>query len=251
MRQPLVVGNWKMNGSLPSISELIAGLKVQLSGLSGVDVAVCPPAVFIGRVADLIDESSVMLGAQTASEYGSGAYTGEVALSMLKEFGCRYVILGHSERRALFAETDAQVAVKYKAVKAVGLVPILCVGETLEQREGGRAQAVIAAQLGAVIDLLGVESLCDAVVAYEPVWAIGTGKTATPDQAQEIHRAIRDQVAQQSESVAEQLLVIYGGSVNAGNAESLFSMLDIDGALVGGASLKVDEFVAICRAAKC
>ncbi len=230
---------------------LIAGLKVQLSGLSEVDVVVCPPAIFIDRVAGLIDESSLVLGAQTASEFDSGAYTGEVALTMLNEFGCRYVILGHSERRALFAETDAQVAVKFKAAKEAGLIPILCVGETLEQREAGQAHAVIAAQLGAVVDLLGVESLCDSVVAYEPVWAIGTGKTATPDQAQEIHRAIRYQVAQQSENVAEQLLVVYGGSVNAGNSESLFSMADIDGALVGGASLKVDEFVAICRAAKC
>ncbi|MEH6473505.1 MAG: triose-phosphate isomerase [Halopseudomonas sp.] len=250
MRQSLVAGNWKMNGSLESISELMAGLNAGLSGLSGVDVAVCPPAVFLERVAGLIEHAPIMLGAQTVSEHESGAFTGEVALSMLKELGCRYVILGHSERRALFAETDAQVAAKYKAVKLAGLIPILCVGETLEQRESGQAQVVISSQLSAVIDLLGVDALNNAVVAYEPVWAIGTGKTASPDQAQEIHCAIRDQVGRQSESVAEQLPIVYGGSVNAANAESLFSMADIDGGLVGGASLKVDEFVAICRAAQ-
>tara|TARA_R110002095_G_scaffold147939_3_gene128023 strand:- start:4727 stop:5488 length:762 start_codon:yes stop_codon:yes gene_type:complete len=249
MRQTLVVGNWKMNGSLQSISELMAGLTAELANVSGVDVAVCPPSIFLDRVSGMSAGSIVKLGAQTVSEYDSGAYTGETSLSMLKEFGCCYVILGHSERRALFAETDGQIAAKYKAVKAAGLVPILCVGETLQQRENGQAQAIIAAQLDAVVNQLGVDSLAGAVVAYEPVWAIGTGRTATPDQAQEIHCAIRGRVAEKSKLIAEQLPIIYGGSVNAENAESLFSMNDIDGALVGGASLKVNEFVAICRAA--
>ncbi|WP_421868772.1 triose-phosphate isomerase [Motiliproteus sp.] len=249
MRQLLVAGNWKMNGSQSSIAELLSGLKAQLSGVSGVNVAVCPSAVFLDRVGDLIDGSNIELGAQTVSEFDSGAYTGENSVSMLKELGCRYVIVGHSERRSLFGETDAQVVAKYQAVREAGLTPILCVGETLEEREQGRAQEVIASQLGAVLDALGVEALEQAVVAYEPVWAIGTGKTATPDQAQEVHGQIRAQVAQNDAAIAEQLLILYGGSVNAGNAETLFSMADIDGGLVGGASLKVEDFVTICRAA--
>ncbi len=250
MRQPLVAGNWKMNGSVKSVSELVAALKTELSGLGGVDVAVFPSAVYLDRVGTLIGDSSIALGAQTTSEFESGAYTGENSVAMLSELGCRYVLLGHSERRALFAETDDQIAAKYLAVKAAGLVPVLCVGETLAQREQGQAGAVIASQLSAVIDAHGVDSLQGAVVAYEPVWAIGTGKTASPEQAQEIHCAIRQQVAQHSPSIAEQLVIVYGGSVNGGNAKSLFSMADIDGGLVGGASLKAEEFVAICRAAR-
>lgn len=251
MRQPLVAGNWKMNGSLETISTLMAGLKAELAGLSTVDVAVCPAAIYLDRVAGLVGNTSISLGAQTVSEYESGAYTGEISVSMLKELGCRYVILGHSERRALFAEKDHQIAAKYKAVKLAGLTPIFCVGETLQQREEGQAQSVINSQMDAVLESLGANWFEGAVVAYEPVWAIGTGKTATPEQAQEIHNAIRNRVAQKSKQVAERLPIIYGGSVNAENARSLFSMVDIDGALVGGASLKVDEFVAICRAAKC
>lgn len=250
MRQPLVAGNWKMNGSSASVSELVVALKTGASTLRGVDVTVCPPAVFLDRVASLLDDSGIALGAQTASEFDSGAYTGENSVAMLEDLGCRYVLLGHSERRALFAETDQQVAAKYLAVKQGGLVPVLCVGETLDQREQGQAETVIAAQLNAVIDAHGVESLQDAVVAYEPVWAIGTGKTASPEQAQQIHSAIRQLVAQRSPSVADQLVILYGGSVNGGNAESIFSMADIDGGLVGGASLKADEFIAICRAAQ-
>ncbi len=250
MRQSLVAGNWKMNGSLESISALMAGLRAELAGVSGVDVVVCPAAVFLDRVSGLIGSSSMLLGGQTVSEYSAGAYTGEVSVSMLKELGCQFVILGHSERRALFSETDAKIVGKYKAVKDAGLTPILCVGETLAQRESDQALAVISAQLDAVLESLGVDYFQGAVVAYEPVWAIGTGRTATPEQAQQVHAAIRDRVAQQSEEIAQRLPIIYGGSVNAANAESLFSMEDIDGALVGGASLKVDEFVAICRAAK-
>ncbi|MEH6648584.1 MAG: triose-phosphate isomerase [Motiliproteus sp.] len=250
MRQPLVAGNWKMNGSSASISELMAALKPEVSNLRGVDVAVCPPAAYLDRVASLVGDSGIGLGAQAASEFDHGAYTGETSVAMLKELGCRYVLLGHSERRALFAETDQQVAAKYLAAKQGGLVPVLCVGETLDQRERGQAESVIAAQLNAVIDAHGVESLQGAVVAYEPVWAIGTGKTASPEQAQQIHSAIRQLVAQKSPSVANQLVILYGGSVNSGNAESLFSMADIDGGLVGGASLKADEFIAICRAAQ-
>ncbi|RDE18109.1 triose-phosphate isomerase [Motiliproteus coralliicola] len=249
MRQPLVAGNWKMNGSQSSIAELMDGLKAGLSGVSGVDVAVCPSAVYLDRVGSMLNGSSINLGAQTVSEYESGAYTGENSVAMLKELDCRYVIVGHSERRSLFGETDAQVVAKYQAVRDAGLTPILCVGETLEEREQGRAQEVIASQVGAVLDALGADALNEAVVAYEPVWAIGTGKTATPDQAQEVHAQIRAQVAQSDAVIAEQLLILYGGSVNAGNAETLFSMADIDGGLVGGASLKVEDFVTICRAA--
>ena len=249
MRQSLVAGNWKMNGSIESVSALMSGLVEQLSGFSGAAVAVCPSAVFLDRVAGMIGDSPIALGAQTVSEFESGAYTGENSVAMLKQLGCSYVIVGHSERRALYGETDAQVVAKYQAAKTAGLVPMLCVGETLEQREQGQANAVIAAQVSALIDTLGVEALDGGVIAYEPVWAIGTGKTATPEQAQEIHAAIRSQVADCSQRIAEQLPILYGGSVNAGNAETLFAMPDIDGGLVGGASLKVDEFVTICRAA--
>lgn len=249
MRQPLVAGNWKMNGLQSSIAELVEGLVGPLSEVAGVSVAVCPSSVYLDRVGTLLDGSTIELGAQTVSEFQFGAYTGENSVPMLKELGCRYVIVGHSERRSLFGETDAQVVAKFQAVREAGLTPILCVGETLEEREQGRAQEVIASQIGAVLDGLGVEALSGAVVAYEPVWAIGTGKTATPEQAQEVHAQIRAQVAQNDVAIAEQLLILYGGSVNASNAETLFSMADIDGGLVGGASLKVEDFVTICRAA--
>lgn len=250
MRQTLVAGNWKMNGSLASVSELMAGLVAGVKDLSGVEVAVCPSSVYLDRVAGLIGDASISLGAQTVSEYECGAYTGENSVAMLKELGCRYVIVGHSERRSLFAESDAQVVAKFKATKAASLKPILCVGETLSEREQGRAGSVIGSQIGAVIETLGVTAFDDAVIAYEPVWAIGTGKTATKEQAQEIHAAIRAQVAEQDSELAQRLPILYGGSVNASNAKELFSMADIDGGLVGGASLKVDDFLAICHAAQ-
>lgn len=249
MRRALVAGNWKMNGTKASAEALVLGLREGLSGCAGVDVVVCPSAVYMDRLQRLLEGSVIGLGAQNASEYGGGAYTGELSLEMLKEFGCAYVILGHSERRALFGETDAQICAKFVAAKSAGLVPVLCVGETLEEREAGLAFDVVGRQLDAVLKTQGAEALEGAVVAYEPVWAIGTGKTASPEQAQEVHAFIRARVLAESEQVANALRIVYGGSVNAANASTLFSMADIDGGLVGGASLKVDEFITVCQAA--
>jgi triosephosphate isomerase len=248
MRRSLVAGNWKMNGTKATIDALVDGLKQALPG--GGNVVVCPPAVYLAQVSGLVAQSGIQLGAQNVSEHDGGAYTGEVSVGMLRDLGCRYVILGHSERRALCAETDAQVAAKFAAAKRGGLIPILCVGETLAQREAGETLAVIASQVAAVQDLLGGAAFDEAVIAYEPVWAIGTGRTATPEQAQQVHEAIRAQVAERNPAVAERLPILYGGSVTAASAEALFAMADIDGGLVGGASLKVDEFTAICRAAQ-
>ncbi len=249
MRRALVAGNWKMNGSRLSVEALALGLRERLSGCDGVDVVVCPPTVYLDRLQCLLEGSIIGLGAQNASQHASGAYTGEHSLAMLKEFGCAYVVLGHSERRALFGETDEQVCAKFAAAKSAGLIPILCVGETLAEREAGLAFEVVARQLDVVLKAQGVGALEGAVVAYEPVWAIGTGQTASPEQAQEIHAFIRDRVLVESEQIGSALRIVYGGSVNAANAPTLFSMADIDGGLVGGASLKVDEFIAVCQAA--
>jgi len=248
MRRPLVAGNWKMNGSTESVAALIHGLRAGLSADLAVDVLVCPPAVYLAQAGALLD-SSMALGAQDVSEHAAGAYTGETAASMLADLGCTCVIVGHSERRALFGDSDTRVAAKFSAVKAAGLTPILCVGETLDQRESGQTLAVIAAQIDAVLLEQGVGAFTGAVVAYEPVWAIGTGRTATPEQAQAVHAAIRAQIAAVDPTVAAELKILYGGSVGSANAEALFGQVDIDGGLVGGASLKVDDFLAICRAA--
>jgi triosephosphate isomerase len=247
-RRKFVAGNWKMNGSLAANAELLDGLSAQLAGFAAADVAVCAPAVYLAQVGDKLKGASIALGAQNASEYASGAYTGEVSCAMLKEFGVRYVIVGHSERRALFGETNAQVAAKFAAVLAAGLVPILCVGETLAEREAQATEAVVAGQLDAVL-ALGADKLAGGVVAYEPVWAIGTGKTATTEQAQAVHAFIRARVAAKDASVAANLKILYGGSVKASNAQALFACPDIDGGLVGGASLQAAEFAAICKAA--
>ena len=245
MRQQFVIGNWKMNGSRADVdqllTELVAGLKDTPS-----QVAVCPPAVYLQQAEVLLAGSPVELGAQDANPHASGAYTGEVALSMLQDFGCRYVLVGHSERRAYYGETDAVVAEKFAAVVESGLTPVLCVGETDAQREQNQTEAVVLGQLQAVIDQVGIGSFANAVIAYEPVWAIGTGNTATPEQAQQVHALIRNYIAQQDAALAASLPLLYGGSVNAGNAAELFAMTDIDGGLVGGASLKSDEFIAIC-----
>jgi triosephosphate isomerase len=212
---------------------------------------VCPPAVYLESVARLIQGTAIRLGAQNLSEQEKpGAFTGEIHGAMLSEAGCEYVIVGHSERRALYGDTDAAVARKFKTAQALGLTPILCVGETLEQREQDQTEAVLQRQLGAVLELCGVESLARAVVAYEPVWAIGTGRTATPRQAQAAHAFLRAQVGARDARIAAALRVLYGGSVNAGNAGTLFAEPDVDGGLVGGASLKADEFLAICAAAQ-
>ncbi len=248
MRRTLVVGNWKMNGSLAFAENLLAEFKVSAAGFRNVDSAVCPPYIYVATVADQLQNSGVAWGAQNLSEQAQGAYTGEVSATMLADLGCRYVIVGHSERRSLYAETDALVAEKFVAAQEKSLTPILCVGETLAQREAGETLAVIAGQLRAVIEKAGVDALASAVVAYEPVWAIGTGKTATPEQAQEVHGFIRQQVKERSAVVAEGLQILYGGSVKANNAAQLFAQSDIDGALVGGASLDAKEFASICEA---
>lgn len=248
MRRKLVVGNWKMNGSVESVDALLSGLKT-IDADAG-SVAVCPPFVFIPSAQSGLSSSAISVGAQNVSEYSEGAYTGEVSASMLKQLGCQYVIIGHSERREQWSESDAQLAAKYIATQAQGLTPILCLGESLEQREAGNALSFIEAQLRSVVELVGVGSLSSAVVAYEPIWAIGTGKTASPAQAQEVHAHLRDVLASLNEDVASKVQILYGGSVNAGNAAELFSQQDIDGALVGGASLKIDDFASIVAAAK-
>jgi triosephosphate isomerase len=238
-----------MHGSQASIEDLLDGLKPLLKPLENIDVGVCPPAIFIPQVAENLQGSKLAWGAQNLSQFSSGAYTGETSADMLSDFACRYVIVGHSERRTLYAETDEIIAAKYIAAQGAGLVPILCVGESLQQRESGETLAWIEQQLMAVINAASVESLANSVLAYEPIWAIGTGKTASPEQAQEVHEFIRQLVVKHSPVVAEKLQILYGGSVNAENSSALFEKEDIDGALVGGASLKVADFAAICQAA--
>jgi triosephosphate isomerase len=249
MRQPLVAGNWKMNGSLDSVKPLVEGIKAGLDSVSTAEMAICPPYVYIPAVAALLEGTSIALGAQDVNDQESGAYTGEVAPNMLKDVGCKYAIVGHSERRSIYGESDAFTASKFAAARKAGLVPILCVGELLEEREQGITEQVVARQLDAVIDLEGVAALADAVIAYEPVWAIGTGKTATPEQAQDVHAFIRGKLAGLDSGVAEKVQILYGGSMNAGNAAELLAMADIDGGLIGGASLKPDDFLAIGKAA--
>lgn len=249
MRCRLVVGNWKMHGSIASVTDLLSGLGTQVAIKDTATMAVCPPSIFLPQAADMLADSGIQWGAQNLSEQTEGAYTGEVSGAMLSEFDCHFVLVGHSERRSLYGESDQLVADKYIAAQRSGLLPILCLGETLEQREAGNALSTVAAQLQAVIDTAGVSSLANAVIAYEPVWAIGTGKTASSAQAQEVHQYLREFIASMDEVVAEKVQILYGGSVKAANAAELFGKEDIDGALVGGASLKVDEFVAIYDAA--
>jgi triosephosphate isomerase len=246
MRKKLVAGNWKMHGSLAENAALLNAIK---PALEGIEAAVCVPFPYLAQAQAALAGSSIAWGAQNLSEQSKGAYTGEVSASMLLDFGCRYVIVGHSERRSLYGETDELVAKKYMAAQAAGLTPILCVGELLAERESGVTEAVVARQLDAVIDVAGVQSLGKAIVAYEPVWAIGTGKTATPEQAQAVHAFIRQRIAALDAGIANELIIQYGGSVKAANAAELMAQPDIDGGLIGGASLIADEFVAICRAA--
>jgi triosephosphate isomerase (TIM) len=251
MRKPLVAGNWKMNGSLAANATLVSGVRAGLERCRDVDVLVCPPAPYLESVGRTVAGSPIALGAQNLGESDkAGAFTGEIHGSMLKDVGCRFVIVGHSERRALYGETDAIVSRKFRTAQACGLVPVLCVGETLEQREAGQTQAVLKRQLGAVLDFCGAAAFADAVVAYEPVWAIGTGRNATAEQAQEAHAFLRSQVAAHDARIAAALRLLYGGSVKADNAASLFAGPDVDGGLIGGASLKADEFLAICAAAQ-
>lgn len=249
-RARLVAGNWKMHGGLAANERLLEAVRSALDPIAGLGYAVFPPFPYLARTAELLSGSGMDWGAQTLSEHDAGAYTGEVSAAMLREFGCRYVIVGHSERRQLYGETDAQVAAKFLAARRGGLLPILCVGETLEQRERGETEAVVGRQVDAVLDAAGIEALGGAVVAYEPVWAIGTGKTATAAQAQAVHLSIRQRVAGRDAAVAAGLTLLYGGSVKPGNAAELFGQPDVDGGLIGGASLVAEDFIAICKAAQ-
>lgn len=249
-RRPLVAANWKMNGSLASIRQLVQGVRAGLAPGGKAEVALCPPAVYLAEVRHLLQGSGVALGAQNVSDRESGAYTGEIAAPMLRDYDCRYVIVGHSERRNLFGETDQLVAEKFIRVRAAGMTPIFCVGEMLEEREAGVTEEVVARQLDEVIDRAGIASFADAVIAYEPVWAIGTGRTATPEQAQEVHAFIRLRLARHDAGIADKIRIQYGGSVKAGNAQVLFSMADVDGGLIGGASLNAEEFLGICHAVR-
>lgn len=247
-RKSIVAGNWKMNGSRESVKALIEGLKAGCGEVKSTQIVVCAPYVFLADVNGMLAGSGIALGAQNVSTEAAGAFTGEISAAMLKDFGCEYVIVGHSERRALYGEDDALVAKKFAVARAAGLKPILCVGETLDEREKGITEQVVARQLDAVIDLEGVDALVDGVIAYEPVWAIGTGKTASPEQAQEVHAFIRGRIASKSADVAEKVQIQYGGSMNAGNCAELLAKPDIDGGLIGGASLKADDFLTICKA---
>ncbi len=249
MRKALVAGNWKMNGSLAANRALLGALNGAVQGSDAVAVAVCPPAVYLRDTVAQLENSPIAVGGQDCSDEEAGAFTGEVAAGMLKEVGCEYVIVGHSERRARQHEDSAWVARKFTAAQAAGLVPILCVGEQLADRESGRTETVVSEQLDAVLDAAGVAALDRAVVAYEPVWAIGTGRTATPDQAAEVHAFIRSRVAGHDPAVAEGLRILYGGSMKADNAAGLLALPDIDGGLIGGASLDADAFVGIVNAA--
>jgi len=244
-----VAGNWKMHGDTAANAELVGGIIRGAPRSGRVHLLVCPPSLHLHQVREMLSGSGISLGAQTMSEHQSGAYTGEIAGSMLTDLGCQYVIVGHSERRALFAESSEIVARKFSAAQSAGLIPILCVGETLQQRDNGETQTVIDEQLGAVFDLVGVEAFAEAVIAYEPVWAIGTGKVATPEQAQSVHRHIRSEVEARNHSVADGIKILYGGSVKGENAGGLFSKPDIDGGLIGGASLNAADFLAIAEAA--
>ncbi len=248
-RRPLVVGNWKMNGTRASSQKLLADILEGLPSDCAADVGVCPPAVFIPEAAAAIGGRSVKLGAQNVADQDEGAYTGEISARMLKEFGCSLALVGHSERRAIYGETDALIAARYAKAIANGVTPVLCIGETLEERESNATFSVIDTQLNAAIDLCGVESLLHAVIAYEPVWAIGTGRTATAEQAQEVHAYIRSQIAARNADVAAKVQILYGGSVKADNAAALFGQPDVDGGLIGGASLDAKSFLAICLAA--
>ncbi len=248
MRRKLVAGNWKMHGTLAQNAELLDAVRSGMRQITDVDCAVCVPFPYLAQAQQKLSGSNVKWGAQNVHQLDKGAYTGEVSAAMLRDFECSHVIVGHSERRAYYGESSRLVAEKFLAAQQAGLTPVLCMGETLQQRESGITETVIAEQLDALIQLGGVQALRNAVVAYEPVWAIGTGKTATSAQAQAVHRFVRQRIAALDGQIAAALCILYGGSVKANNAAELFAMPDIDGGLIGGASLVADEFLAICRA---
>lgn len=248
-RRPLVMGNWKLNGSKAFTKELIEGLKAELNGVNGCDVAIAPPVMYLAEAEAALANSQIALGAQNVDVNVQGAFTGDISTEMLKDFGAKYIIIGHSERRTYHKESDEFIAKKFAALKEAGLVPVLCIGESEAENEAGKTQEVCAKQIDAVINALGVEAFNGAVIAYEPIWAIGTGKSATPAQAQAVHAFIRSHIAAKSQAVADQVIIQYGGSVNDANAAELFTQPDIDGALVGGASLKAPAFAVIVKAA--
>jgi triosephosphate isomerase len=250
MRRKLVVGNWKMHGDLASNKALLEGVLAGVKALGAADYGVCVPYPYMAQAQSMLQGSNVAWGAQNLSQHEKGAFTGAVAPGMLVDFGCRYVIIGHSERRALFHESNDIAAAKFDTAIKFGLTPIFCVGETLDERESGVTEQVVGRQLEVVLNHVGAQALAKAVIAYEPVWAIGTGKTATPEQAQAVHAFIRQRVAQLDPGVAQGLRILYGGSMKPGNAAELMGMSDIDGGLIGGASLVAQEFVAICSAAQ-
>ena len=249
MRGCLVAGNWKMNGSNAANAELMDGIIAGMPQSDSVELLVCPPFPYLAAMAAKLSGTGIALGAQNVSQHQAGAYTGETAPSMLGEVGCKYVIVGHSERRAIMGESSETVAAKFQAAQDAGLIPLLCVGESQQQRETNQTEAVIDEQLNAVVDGSGIEAFRRAVIAYEPVWAIGTGLTATPQQAQDVHRHIREVLAARQQDVAATVKILYGGSVKGDNAAGLFGKPDIDGGLIGGASLKSADFLAIAEAA--
>lgn len=249
MRQKLVAGNWKMFGSRASTRALVSGLAAELAAGAACEIAVCPPFTYLAEAAELAAGTALQLGAQDVSSQDEGAFTGEISGAMLADLGCRYAIVGHSERRSLHGESDELVAAKFLAAQRHGLVPILCLGESLQEREAEQTESVVGRQLGAVVGAAGIDAFAQAVIAYEPIWAIGTGRTATPEQAQAVHAFIRGLLRAENGTIADFVKVLYGGSVKSANAADIFAMPDVDGGLVGGASLEVEGFASICRAA--
>lgn len=246
MRQPLIMGNWKMNGSRQDGLQLAKALAEGLESVQQ-EVAVCVPFVYISDIRNVLAGSPIAVGSQNVADQASGAYTGEVSAAMLADCGVKYALVGHSERRSYYGDTDRSVAARFVQAQKQNVIPVLCVGETLEEREQGKTFQVVDQQLDAVIDAAGIDAFANAVIAYEPVWAIGTGKTATDEQAQEVHQYIRQQIAKRSQAIADKVQILYGGSVKPDNAQALFAMPDIDGGLVGGASLDAKGFLQICH----
>ena len=246
MRQSLIMGNWKMNGSRAEGQTLAKALAEGLGEVSQ-EVAVCVPFVYLTDIREVLASSPIALGAQNVADQASGAYTGEVSATMLADCGCKYALVGHSERRSYYGDTNATVASRFVQAQKQGIVPVLCVGETLDEREQDKTFEVVDEQLDAVIDAAGIDAFANAVIAYEPVWAIGTGKTASDEQAQEVHKYIRERIAARSQAIADKVQILYGGSVKPDNAKGLFAMADIDGGLVGGASLDANGFLQICH----
>lgn len=249
MRYPLVMGNWKLNGSKALTKQLIQELKTELAGVQGCKIAIAPPAVYLDLAQTLLTDSNIELGAQNVDINSTGAYTGEISAEMLKDIGAKYIIIGHSERRTGHREQDEIIAEKFAMLKQAALIPVLCIGETEEENANGKTEQVCMRQLDAVIKLVGIAAFSNAIIAYEPVWAIGTGKSATPAQAQAVHHFIRQHLASYDKLIAEEVVIQYGGSVNEKNAAELFAQPDIDGALVGGAALKANAFASIIKAA--